>query len=125
MIRILRICSTPQLIFQETERLRTTLKANGYPEHILRRGIREGEVIATRLQQQKPTSVPKQRVFFTLAYYGHETMIQASPVRKVCQKLLPHIHPHVALKKQHTLKQTFLPIQKDLDPSKKSKKIIN
>jgi hypothetical protein len=124
MVRILRICSTPQMIHQETERLRSTLKANGYPQHIIRRGIREGEVIVTRLQQQKPTTVPKQRVFFTLGYYGHETMILASHVRKVCQKLLPHVDLHVAFKKQHTLKQTFLPIQKGLDESKKSKQII-
>ena len=125
MVRILRICSTPQLIREETERLRTTLKTNGYPPHIIRRGIREGEVIVTRLQQQqKPAPVPKQRVFFTLGYYGHETMILASQVRKVCQKLLPHIDLHVAFKKQHTLKQTFLPIQKGLDESKKNKQII-
>jgi hypothetical protein len=124
MVRILRICSTPQMIRQETDRLRSTLKSNGYPQHIIRRGIREGEVIATRLQQPKPTTAPKQRVLFTLGYYGHETMILASHVRKVCEKLLPHVELRVAFKKQHTLKQTFLPIQKGLDESKKNKQII-
>ena len=45
MVRILRICSTPQHVQDETERLRRTLKANGHPPHIIKRGIREGEVI--------------------------------------------------------------------------------
>ena len=126
MVRILRIYSTPQHVQDETERLRRTLKANGYPPHIIKRGIREGEVIVTRLQQQQPqqTTAPKKKIFFTLAYYGHETMILASQMRKTCQKLLPHIDLHVSFKKQHTLKQTFLPIQKGLDECKKNKQII-
>ena len=66
MIRILRICSTAQLILEETERLRAIMKANGYPQHIIRRGIREGEVIVTRLRPQKQTAtVRKQSLFHT------------------------------------------------------------
>jgi hypothetical protein len=52
MVRILRISSTPELVKGETDRLRMTLKRNGYPPHIIRRGIREGEVIVNRLKQQ-------------------------------------------------------------------------
>jgi hypothetical protein len=126
MVRILRICSTPQLIQNETERLRTTLKANGYPPHIIRRGIREGEIIVARQQQQqqRQATAPKKTIFFTLSYYGKETTILTSQIRKVCLKLLPHINLQFAYKKQHTLKQTFLPIQKGIDESKKTKKII-
>ena len=125
MVRILRICSTPQHVQDETERLRRTLKANGYSPHIIKRGIREGDVIVTRLQQQpQQTTVLKKKRFLTSAYYGHETMILTSHMRKTCQKLLRHIDLHVSFKKQHTLKQTFLPIQKGLDESKKNKQII-
>jgi hypothetical protein len=111
-----------------------TLKSNGYPTHIIRRGIREGEVIVNRLKkqqltQQQPTTTattdPKKKtVFFTLSYYGQETMILANKVRKTCRKLLPHVQLHVAFKKQKTLKQTFLPIQKGLDESKMNKRVI-
>lgn len=128
-VRVLRICSTPQLIDDETERLRATLRTNGYPPHIIRRGIREGHIIAKRLQQQQqspqqPTTVPKKTVFFTLGYYGHETVILASKIRKVCRQLLPHVDLHLAFKKQNTLKQTFLPLQKGSDESKKNKDIV-
>ena len=51
-------------------------------------------------------------------------MILASQMRKTCQKLLPHIDLHVSFKKPHTLKQTFLPVQKGLDEGKKNKEII-
>jgi len=128
-VRVLRICSTPQLIAKETERLRATLQTNGYPPHIIRRGIREGHVIAKKLQQQQQspqqtTTVPKKTVFFTLGYYGHETVILASKIRKVCQRLLPHVDLHLAFKKQNTLKQTFLPLQKGMDESKKDKNVV-
>ena len=131
-VRVLRICSTPQLIAKETERLRATLQTNGYPPHIIRRGIREGHEIAKRLQQQQQqqqspqqlATVPKKTVFFTLGYYGHETVILASKIRKVCQKLLPHVDLHLAFKKQNTLKQTFLPLQKGMDESKKDKNVV-
>ena len=128
-LRVLRICSTTQLIAKETERLRATLRVNGYPPHIIRRGIREGHEIAKRLQQQQHQSpqqlatVPKKTVFFTLGCYGHETVTLASKIRKVCQKLLPHVDLHLAFKKQNTLKQTLLPLQKGMDESKKNKNV--
>ena len=76
MVRILRICSTPQHVQEETERIRRTLKANGYPPYITKRGIREGEVIVARMQQHEhQATVPKKKIFFTLAYFGHETVI--------------------------------------------------
>ncbi|CAF4419852.1 unnamed protein product, partial [Adineta steineri] len=43
VIRIYRICSTPNLINEELNLLRKTLINNGYPPHIIRRGISEGE----------------------------------------------------------------------------------
>jgi hypothetical protein len=52
MVRILRISSTPELVKGETDRLRMTLKRNGYPPHIIRSGIREGQFIVNRLKRQ-------------------------------------------------------------------------
>ena len=71
---------------------------------------------------REQTTVPKKKIFFTVTYYGHETGIVASQMKKVCQKMFPHIGRRVSLEKQHTLKQTLLPIQKGLDESKKTNK---
>jgi predicted GIY-YIG superfamily endonuclease len=125
IIRVLRICSAPQLIAEETERLRATLQMNGYPPHIIRRGIREGQIVANRSQQQQPPmTIPKKTVFFSLAYYGHETVILASKIRKVCQRMLPHVNLHIAFKKQNSLKQIFLPLQRGIDETKKTKNVV-
>ncbi|CAF0905513.1 unnamed protein product [Didymodactylos carnosus] len=52
-IRILRICSTNEHQKKEIERLKEVLADNGYPSHIIRKGVREGELITKRLS--KPT----------------------------------------------------------------------
>ena len=69
------------------------------------------------------TTVLKQEIFISLVNCGHEIMILASQMRKTCQKLLPHIDLHVSFKKQHTLKQPFLPMQKGIDESTKNNQI--
>jgi hypothetical protein len=125
-IRIQRICSNTSLAKEETDRLTQTLINNGYPYHIIRRGIKEGEIIAKRLeqpQQQIPT-VQKQKIYFTIPYFGHESITFANRIRRTCTKLLPHINLHIAFKKQNTLKQNFLPIQKGKDLTTQNKKVV-
>ncbi|CAM4855531.1 unnamed protein product [Rotaria socialis] len=72
VIRILLICST--ISHQETElnTLKTTLIHNGYPMHLIKRGIREANCIVNKmnnkkeLTQQPPT---KKKIYFILPYY--------------------------------------------------------
>ncbi|CAF2140345.1 unnamed protein product [Rotaria magnacalcarata] len=125
-IRIQRICSNETIAKAEKRKLEETLKNNGYPTHIIRRGIKAGEAIAKRIQQPQPKipTVEKQKIFFTIPYFGQESIVFASRIRKICDKMLPHIHLNIAYKKQGTLKQNFLPIQKGHDESKRNKKLI-
>ncbi len=125
-IRIQRICSNLTLLKKEKDRLKETLINNGYPYHIIRRGMKEGETIAKRLQQpqQKIPTVQKQKIYFTIPYFGQESIIFANRIRKTCTKLLPHINLHIAFKKQGTIKQNFLPLQKGKDSSTQNTKIV-
>ena len=50
-------------------------------------------------------------------------MVSYMFVKSVRSCFLMHIDLHASYKKQHTLKQTFLPIQKGPDESMKSKQI--
>jgi transketolase C-terminal domain/subunit len=52
MIRILLSCSTVELKNDEIELMRKTLIINGYPEHLINRGIREAEAITKRMISQ-------------------------------------------------------------------------
>ena len=45
VIRILRICSTLEFIKEELNLLSKTLRHNGYPPHIIRRSVKEGQAI--------------------------------------------------------------------------------
>lgn len=49
VIRIHLICSTQTLKNNEITLMKETLKDNGYPPHLIKRGIREGEVISKRI----------------------------------------------------------------------------
>ncbi|CAF4873564.1 unnamed protein product [Rotaria magnacalcarata] len=125
-IRIQRICSNETIAKAEKRKLDEILKNNGYPAHIIRRGIKAGEAIAKRLQQPQPKepTVEKQKIFFTIPYFGQESIVFASRVRRICDKMLSHIHLNIAYKKQGTLKQNFLPTQKGRDESKSNKELI-
>ena len=72
-IRTLLICSTSTHKDNELTLMKETLKINGYPQHLIRRGIREGEAIVKKIlnnahnkQQSSPT---KNNIFLTLMYW--------------------------------------------------------
>ncbi|CAF0913032.1 unnamed protein product [Didymodactylos carnosus] len=74
-IRNLRICSTNEHQKTEIERSREVLADNGYPPHIIRKGVREGELITQRLSPPKQQTAPVRTIYFTIAYYGAESII--------------------------------------------------
>lgn len=79
VIRIYRICSSKEIIEKELNLLRTTLTDNGYPSHIIRRGIAEGEtLIRTTSNKKKDEKKDKKSIIFTMKYYGQESVIFAS-----------------------------------------------
>ncbi|CAF1416142.1 unnamed protein product [Didymodactylos carnosus] len=128
-VRILRICSTPQLIETQLKRLTDILGDNGYPSHIIRKGILEGKVIAKRLENPKHRKVIKlqsklRNIFFTLPYFGEETFVLGQRIKKLCKQMIPTVDLKIAYKKTLTLKSIFLPIQKGLDESRKTKNIV-
>ena len=128
VIRILLICSTPTYKNNELSLMKLTLKMNGYPEHLIRRGIREGEVIVKKILNkslnQQQNSPNKKNIFFTLTYYGIESTILAQRIRRICLQYLPLYNVNIAFKKTYTLKSIFLPIQKGQDKTKINKKLI-
>ena len=125
VIRIYRICSNQSIITDELNLLRKTLTNNGYPPHIIRRGIIEGEVLIRRMSQtQTNTNNNKKTIFFTIKYYGQESVIFASRIKKYCRKLLPNLNIQFAFKKNMSLKSIFLPILKGIDENKKNKKLV-
>jgi hypothetical protein len=126
VIRIYRICSTTSLINKELQLLKTTLTNNGYPPHIIRRGIAEGQLlIRTRSQMnKKDENKNKNTIFFTLKYYGQESIIFASQIKKYCRKLIPNLTIQFAFQKHMSLKSVFLPILKGVDENKKKKNLV-
>ncbi|CAF4501415.1 unnamed protein product, partial [Didymodactylos carnosus] len=133
VIRILLICSSPSYSKTEIDRLKVILKNNGYPEHIIKRGVREGEIIAKNIinKQQQSQNLPpssqlnkKKILFFTIPYYGNEFTVLGQRITKICKKLLPHIQLNIAYKKFKTLKSIFLPLQKGKDDSRLNKKLV-
>ncbi|CAM4849385.1 unnamed protein product [Rotaria magnacalcarata] len=133
-IRILLLCSSDRYSNQELIDLEKTLGENGYPKHIIRRGIREGKIITTKIinkhknnnnnnNNNNSTSI-KKKIFFTLTYYGHESNILVSRIQKLCKRFLPHLEINITLKNTNTLKNTFLSIQKGVDEENKLKKLV-
>ncbi|CAF1389693.1 unnamed protein product [Adineta ricciae] len=125
VIRIYRICSKQSLVERELSLLRKTLVNNGYPPHIIRRGIIEGEVIIKRMNQnQTKVSDNRKTIFFTIKYYGQESVIFASKIKKHCRKLIPNLNIQFAFKKNMSLKSVFLPILKGTDENRKNKNLV-
>jgi hypothetical protein len=127
VIRILAICSTIELKKDELILMRKTLKINGYPEHLINRGIREAEAITKKkLAQQQQTQQPQQKkkVYFLLSYYGQESTIFAYKIKRLCRKLLPLMQVDISFRKTFTIKSIFLPLQKGQDELKKKKKLV-
>ena len=127
VIRILLICSTNELKNDELKLMRNTLLSNGYPQHLINRGIREAEVISKKIisqQQQTQKLQQKKKVYFLLSYYGQESTILAHRIKQICKKLLPLIQVNVCFRKTFTIKSVFLPLQKGCDESKKKKKLV-
>ena len=100
VIRILMICSTTSLANDELSLIKETLMKNSYPKHLIRRGIREGEVIDKGMinqlqnQQQNPPNI--KNIFLTLTYYGRESSILAQRITSICRKHLPLVKVNVA-----------------------------
>jgi hypothetical protein len=125
VIRIHRICSKQSIIKDELNLLRKTLTDNGYPPHIIRRGIVEGEVLIKRTSKdQTNTNNNNKTIFFTIKYYGQESAIFASKIKKYCRKLIPNLNIQFAFKKNMSLKSVFLPILKGTDENKKNKNLV-
>ena len=128
VIRILLICSTSTHKDNELTLMKETLKINGYPQHLIRRGIREGEAIVKKIlnnaHNKQQNSPNKNNIFLTLMYYGVESDVLAQRIRRICRRYLPLVNVKIAYKKTFTLKNVFLPIQKGIDETKKGKKLI-
>ncbi|CAF1534998.1 unnamed protein product, partial [Didymodactylos carnosus] len=94
IIRILLICSTEELKNDELKLMKETLMMNGYPQHLIKRGVREGEIITRRMiskRQQVQESMKKKEVYFLLCYYGQESTILAQRIKRICKKLIPSL----------------------------------
>jgi sugar-specific transcriptional regulator TrmB len=127
VIRIYRICSTKKIIKEELDRLKVTLTKNGYPPHIIKRGISEAEVLIKKLSHTETNIAKKEDkkvIFFTIQYYGQESVIFAARIKKLCQKLVPNLRIQFAFRKHMSLKSIFLPILKGKDEDKKKKNLI-
>ncbi|CAF3277607.1 unnamed protein product, partial [Rotaria sp. Silwood2] len=119
------ICSTDAYRNEETKRLKIVLSKNGYPNHIIRKGIKEGQLLIKRCNQQKQNNSPtKKNIYFIINYYGNETLLFAEQVKKKCAKLIPNIKINFAFRKTNTLKGVFLPLQKGKDPNRTDCKIV-
>ena len=130
VIRIYRICSKQSIIEKELNLLRKTLTDNGYPPHIVRRGIVEGEVITRRISQNQMKmnnnndNNNRKTIYFTIKYYGQESVVFASKVKKYCKKLISNLDIQFAFKKNMSLKSVFLPILKGTDENRKKKNLV-
>ena len=125
VIRIYRICSIKEIVNRELSLLRKTLANNGYPPHIIRRGIAEAEVLIRRQSDNKKNVNKKKKIiFFTIKYYGQESIIFVSRVRKLCCQLFPNIIVQFAFKKHMSLKSLFLPKLKGTDENRKNKNLV-
>jgi hypothetical protein len=127
VIRILLICSTDELKNEEVKLMRNTLVLNGYPQHLIKRGIREAEIITKKIksqQQQTPKLQQKKKVYFLLSYYGYESTMLAHRIKRICKNLLPLLEINVCFRKTFTINSVFLPLQKGSDALKKKKKLV-
>ena len=125
VIRIYRICSTKEIINKELDLLRQTLTNNGYPSHIIRTGIKEGEILIKSLSNtNKNENKTKDVIFVVMKYSRQESIIFASRVKKLCRKLLLNLIIQFAFKKHMSLSSIFLPKLKGIDEEKKKKNLV-
>lgn len=124
VIRIYRICSKEEQREIELNELKKTLQNNGYPPHIIRRGISEAKVIIRKQAKGEMNRKEDNITFFTITYYGQESLIFAAWIKKICEKLLPSRKIQFAFKKHLSLKHIFLPSLKGRDESKANKKLV-
>ena len=125
VIRIYCICSSKEIVNRELSLLKKTLANNGYPPHIIRRGIAEAEVLIRRQSDNKKNvNKNKKIIFFTIKYYGEESIIFASRVKKLCRQLLLNVRIQFAFKKYMSLKSIFLPKLKGTDENRKNKDLV-
>ena len=127
VIRIYRICSTETATKEELNTFRSTLSSNGYPLHIIRRGIKEGEILIKQMShtdKENKSNEKKKVMFFTIQYFGQESVIFASRVKKICQKLLPNLAIQFCFRKNMSLKSIFLPKLKGKYENKKNKNLV-
>ncbi|CAF4410745.1 unnamed protein product, partial [Didymodactylos carnosus] len=126
-IRILRICSSNEFVKIELKKLRQLMIINGYPNNVIRRAIKEAEIIVHRLMTNRlrPNPPVKMKsVFFTLPYYGRETLILGQRIKKLARQLMPTVDMKMAYRKTLTLQNVFLPLQKGLDITEKEKNLV-
>ena len=91
---------------------------NTYPSHIIKRSISEGEVIYRKQSKAETNGILKKRkrtIYFTTTYYGHESIVFASRIRRICKNLLSNVNIQLVFKKNLSLKQIFLPNLKGKD----------
>ena len=127
VMRIYRICSTEKGIKNEIGLLKQTLEKNGYPPHIVKRGVLEAEILLKKESQKdavKTTKDNKQVIFFTTRYYGQESVIFAARVKKLCRRLVPNLTVQFAFKKNMSLKNIFLPKLKGTDENRKNANLV-
>ena len=126
VICIYRICSSKEIVNRELSLLRKTLTNNGYPPHIIRRGIAEAQtLIRMRSDNKKKNESSNNKViFFTIKYYGQESIVFASRIKKFCRQLLPNVRIQFAFKKHMSLKSIFLPKLKGTDENRKNKNLV-
>jgi hypothetical protein len=70
--------------------MKETLKKNGYPQHLIRRGIWEVEAIVNKIlnntNNQQQNSAIKNNIFVTLTYYELQSAVLAQRIRKICRR---------------------------------------
>jgi hypothetical protein len=106
------ICSSQKYSEIEIQQLKSVLTDNGYPHHLIRRGIKEGEIITRRIiktQQQQLMNSPnntnnpqnpiQKKIFLTLPFHGHHSLMLSERITKICKKLIPNTQINIAFKK--------------------------
>ena len=127
-IRILLICSTVEYSQLETRELKKVLTQNRYQNNIIKKGIKEGEIITKRIKNNEnkkiKNSTKKNKIYLTIACYNEESVILSQKIEKLGKNFLPNIDIIVAFKKTNTIKSMFLPIQKGTEEEKANKKLV-
>ena len=65
------------MVEKELNELKGTLQMNGYPSHIIKRGISE-EVIYRKQSKTETKEVKKETIYLMTTHYGQESLVFAS-----------------------------------------------